>query len=544
MSRKWLFPFAFGILLVGTVAVGFRFLHGDDSPRGVSGTGKIEEVISLLRANYIEPVDEPKLIDDAIRGMLEGLDPHTFYIPATEMQGVKDEMQGSFDGIGVEFNIVDDTILVVSPIAGGPSEKLGIMPGDKIIKINNEKVAGIGIQNGDVVKKLRGKKGTAVKVYMKRQGIKDLLEFEIVRDKIPLHSVDYSYMVDKNTGYIKVNRFAETTVRELMEHLQTLQQKGLKNLILDLRSNPGGYLDQAQMMSDIFLSGGKTLVYTEGRISSSNKRWESTDRIAGFEKGGLIILINQGSASASEIVSGAVQDWDRGLVVGTRSFGKGLVQQQYPLSDGSAVRVVVSRYFTPSGRCIQKPFKKGKEGHLEYEQEISDRFEKGEAFDPKKINFPDSLKYKTKAGRIVYGGGAIMPDVYVAPDTTGASKYLTDLIVKNLFRKFSFQFPNRHPEIKNQFKTGLEYSVGYKVTDALLKEFTTYAAENGVAYVEKDFKTSKVQIARNLKVLIGRYLYNDEGFYPVLNEDDPVFLRALALMPKAVELELTGSFAE
>jgi carboxyl-terminal processing protease len=243
MSRKWLLPFAFGILLIGTVAVGFRFMHGDNSPGGTYGTNKIDEVIGLLRANYIDPVDEPKLIDDAIRGMLEGLDPHTFYIPATEMQGVKDEMQGSFDGIGVEFNIVDDTILVVSPIAGGPSEKLGIMPGDKIVKINDEKVAGIGIQNSDVVKKLRGKKGTSVKVYMKRAGIKDLLEFEIVRDKIPLHSVDYSYMVDKTTGYIKVNRFAETTVRELMEHLQTLQQKGLKNLILDLRSNPGGYLD-------------------------------------------------------------------------------------------------------------------------------------------------------------------------------------------------------------------------------------------------------------------------------------------------------------
>jgi carboxyl-terminal processing protease len=542
MSKQLLYPFiAAGLVMIGML-VGFTIkssIAGNSALSFSSNLNKFQDVIRLVSANYFEEVKSDKMIDDAIVGMLKGLDPHTFYIPADEFKQVNEQMTGKFQGIGIEFNILEDTIYVVSPITGGPSEKLGIQPGDRIVKIDDQNVAGVNISNNDVFKKLRGPKGTKVKVSIKRQSLKSLLDFEIIRDDIPINSVDYSYMVDNKTGYIKVGRFAETTIDEFVEHLTKLKSKGMENLVLDLRNNPGGYLDKARIMADMFLSHDKLIVYTKGRIPSSNHEYRTTPNIQDFEKGGLVILINQGSASASEIVSGAVQDWDRGIIVGTRSFGKGLVQQQYALNDGSAIRVVISRYFTPAGRCIQKPYTKGSK---DYEDEVSDRYESGELFDPSKVKFPDSLKFKTQSGRTVYGGGGIMPDVFVPADTSGTSTYLTSLFIKNVFRTFAFRYAESHPQIKTQYKDGFEYAKKFEVTDAMLKDFTTHATEKGATFVEKDYNKSLKYIRLNIKSMIGRALFNDDGFYPVTLSMDETFKKALSLIPDAVKLEKTGKF--
>jgi len=528
-----------GVLLIA-VGVMMGFTLRDPSPLLLQNrVSKLEEVIRYINEYYFEPVDNAKLVDDAISGMLQKLDPHTFYIPSAELKSINEQMAGSFEGIGVEFNIIEDTLYVVTPISGGPSEKLGVMAGDRIVKIDDENVAGIGLTNNDVIKRLKGKKGTHVKINVKRNGIKELLDFDIVRDKIPLYSVDFSYMVDKKTGYIRVNRFAETTMREFDEHLKKLKAEGLENLILDLRNNPGGYLEMAYMMADEFLSDKKLIVYTEGRTQSSKKRYESTGTISDFETGGLVVLINQGSASASEIVSGAVQDWDRGLVVGTRSFGKGLVQQQYPLSDESAVRIVVSRYFTPSGRCIQKPFDKGAK---DYDSEVYERFESGEVYDESKIKLPDSLKFKTQAGRTVYGGGGIIPDVFVPVDTTGDSPYWRKVVSKGLIRDFAYKYAESHPNLKTEYPTGFAYSEKFSVSQNLINEFTLFAGEKGVPFVEKDFKASQKVITTNIKALIGRALYNDDGYFPVLLNVDNAFQKAFSLMQDAKKLERTGKF--
>lgn len=542
MNRSFIFTASAVLLIVIGVLVGFNIkgsLPGDSAARHEANVNKIQDVIRLVAANYFEVADQDKMVDDAIDGMLRGLDPHTFYITAEDMKSISEQMQGSFQGIGVEFNILEDTIYVVSPITGGPSERLGILPGDRIVKIEGENVAGTGITNNDVMKKLRGEKGTRVKVSILRSGFKDLIDYEITRDDIPFLSVDYSYMVDNETGYIRVSRFAETTIREFSEHMTKLKAQGMQNLILDLRNNPGGYLDRAKTMADMFLGDNKLIVYTQGRIPSSNQRYETSPVIRDFEQGGLVVLINQGSASASEIVSGAVQDWDRGLVIGARSFGKGLVQQQYPLSDGSAIRVVISRYYTPSGRCIQKPYDKNAR---DYDLEILDRYESGELFDASKIKFADSLKFKTNAGRTVYGGGGIMPDVFVPADTTGRSRYLTDLISKGVFRTFALRYAEKHPEVKNQYRDGKDFTARFQISKPLIDEFVAFAAEKSVPHVAADYRVSEKYILNNLKALIGRAYFNDDGFYPVSLSIDEVFQKAVEMMPAARKLERTGKF--
>ncbi|MBX3102718.1 MAG: S41 family peptidase [Bacteroidetes bacterium] len=536
MPRKLLLPLTALMLVVTGMLVGFNLKIETPNKRAIL---KIEEVMNKVSDNYFEETDPDKMAEDAIKGMLNGLDPHTFYIPPVEMKSVNESMQGAFEGIGIEFNILDDTLYVVSPISGGPSERVGILAGDRIVEVDGEKIAGVGLTNNEVVKKLRGAKDTKVVVKIKRSGKKELLSFEIIRDKIPLHSVDYSYMIDDATGYIKVNRFSETTVREFIEHLTKLKQQGLKNLILDLRNNPGGYLQQATLMADFFLKQGQLITYTEGRIASSKTRHEATNRISDFEQGGLVILINQGSASASEIVSGAVQDHDRGLIVGRRSFGKGLVQQQYMLADGSAIRVVISRYFTPSGRCIQKPYDKNSK---DYDMEIAERYENGEIFDESKIQKVDSLKFKTQSGRVVYGGGGILPDVFVPGDTTETSDYLTNLIMKRVFAQFGYKFKEQNPAFASQYKDGFDFARRFEVDKDLLTKFTTFGAEHEVPYVQKDYIRSEKFIRNNIKAAIGRALWGDDGYYPVVMQVDDVFQKGYGLMPEAVKLEKTGKF--
>jgi carboxyl-terminal processing protease len=536
MPRKLLLPLTALMLVVTGMLVGFNLKIETPTKRAVL---KIEEVMNKVNDNYFEVADPEKMAEDAIKGMLDGLDPHTFYIPPAEMKGVNESMQGAFEGIGVEFNILEDTLYVVTPISGGPSERVGIMAGDRIVEVDGENIAGVGLTNNDVVKKLRGPKDTKVTVKIKRTGRKDLLTIEIIRDKIPLYSVDYSYMVDNTTGYIKVNRFAEKTYQEFIEHMTKLKQQGMKNLILDLRNNPGGYLQQATLMADFFLKQGQLITYTEGRIPSSKTRHEATSRINDFEQGGLVILINQGSASASEIVSGSVQDHDRGIIVGRRSFGKGLVQQQYMLSDGSAIRVVISRYYTPSGRCIQKPYDKKRKDD---DMEVAERYENGEIFDEAKIEKADSLAFKTASGRTVYGGGGILPDVFVPGDTTETSDYLTNLIMKRVFAQFGYKFKEQHPDLASQYKDGFDFAKRFEVSKDLLTQFTTFAAAHEVPYVQKDYIRSEKFIRNNIKAIIGRAYWGDDGYYPVVLQVDDLFQKGYQLMPDAVKLEKTGKF--
>lgn len=534
--------FAAILVMIGMLA-GFRLQSSTPVSKKKeirSGVQKLQDALWFIEQNYVEGPEQDQMVEDALKGLMEGLDPHSFYIPKQEMDAMEEQMQGSFDGIGVEFNLLEDTIYVVAALSGGPSEKVGIQAGDRIIEIEEETVAGVGITNSDVMKKLRGNKGTEVRVKVARKGYKNPLPFTITRDKIPLYSVDFSYMLDENNGYIKVSRFASTTHEEFLEAMGKLKKQGLKNLVLDLRGNPGGYMEMAQKMADEFLSDGKLVVYTEGRIRESKSRYNATDFYGSFEKGGLVILLDFGSASASEIVAGAVQDWDRGLILGVRSFGKGLVQTQHSFDDGSAIRLVISKYYTPSGRCIQKPYDKSSK---EYNEEIFDRFESGEIYDKDKIELPDSMKYTTNGGRTVYGGGGIMPDEFIPRDTTQDSEYLTQLIAANAFREFSFHYGDQYPNLGEKYSSGEDFSKRFKIDAALFAEFNAFTKEKSkVEFDAAGFKTSRKIIGIYIKSFLGRRMFNDEGFYPVFHQSDGVLQKAIELMPKAIELEKTGKY--
>jgi carboxyl-terminal processing protease len=504
-----------------------------------NGIQKIQDAMWFVERNYVKEPDTKKMVDDAIAGMLEGLDPHSFYIPGEEMQAMEEEMEGSFEGVGIEFNLIEDTIYVVAAISGGPSEKAGIMAGDRILKIDGKTVAGVSIPNSDVMKKLRGPKGSTVKVEVARRSAKAPVAFNIIRDKIPLHSVDYSYMMNDETGYLKISRFASTTHDEFREHVKKLKEGGMKGMVLDLRGNPGGYMQMAEKIADEFLGEGKLVVYTEGRIYESKSRYKATSYLNLFEEGPLVILMDFGSASASEIVAGAVQDWDRGLIVGVRSFGKGMVQTQKEFNDGSAMRLVISQYYTPSGRCIQKPFEMSA---AEYELEIQHRLERGELYDESKIDLPDSLKFKTNAGRTVYGGGGIVPDVFVARDTTHDSNYILDLIGENIFREFAYHHIEATPGLEKKYADAKQFVKEFQADDALLKSLTDFAAAKKVPFDAKGFALSKLEIAAYTKAFIGKRLFNDDAFYPVYHQADNVLQRAVALMPQARDLAKKGKF--
>lgn len=485
---------------------------------------KLNTFYKYIELAYVDSTNTEKMVEDAIKAVLKDLDPHSVYIPKKDLQRKNEPLVGNFEGVGIQFNILHDTITVVSPISGGPSEKLGIRSGDKIIKIEEKTVAGVGFTNKDVADHLRGKKGTKVKVSIKRRGIPELLEYEITRDKIPIYSVDAVYMAAPKTGYIKLNRFAATTMSEIHSGLDSLNKEGMKNLILDLRGNSGGYLNVAIDLADQFLDKDKLIVYTQGRSYPKSETFSS--RYGRFKKGKLIVLIDEGSASASEIVSGAVQDWDRGLIIGRRSFGKGLVQKPFALPDGSGMRLTISRYYTPSGRSIQKPYDKGGE---EYYKDVLNRYEHGELMNQDSIQFPDSLKYKTlKVGRTVYGGGGIMPDIFVPLDTTYTSDYWGKLIRKGVLNQFSLDYLDANRAIiASEHKTRDDFASNFTVNESLLEEFVNYAADNGVEKDEEGLERSKLLIQTNLKALIGRGIWKSTAFYQITNQIDPTFKRAL-----------------
>ncbi|UII28596.1 S41 family peptidase [Fulvivirga maritima] len=496
-----------------------------------SNLHKFKEVLTLIDQNYVDTVNTDKLVDDAIEQMLSELDPHSSYIPARDVKKANEDLRGNFEGIGVEFNIFQDTIVVVTPLSGGPSEAVGVMSGDRIIKIDGEDVAGVGFTNQDVQKSLKGEKGTEVKITVKRKGEKEPIEFEIIRDKIPQNSVDASYMIDDITGYIKVNRFSATTYDEFLESLKKLKDKGMERLVLDLQGNPGGYMNHAIRMADEFLPDNEKIVYTQGKQSRFDME-ALAERKGEFEKGDLIVLVNEGSASAAEIVTGALQDNDRALVVGRRTFGKGLVQSPMDLSDGSELRLTISRYYTPSGRSIQKPYDNMKD----YSRDMIERYNHGEFFSADSIQFNDSLKFETRHGRTVYGGGGIMPDYFVPLDTAHNSSYLNRLFTSNSMQEYTFKYVGRN---KSRLES-MDYSDflrGFNVTDRMLDELVEVGESNGVTPVRSEMIEQKDLFKLHTKAQIARQIWGNDGFYPIYNQTNEVLRQALKLFDEAEKLE-------
>jgi len=484
---------------------------------------KLSAALQIIRMAYVDTVNEEKLTETAIISMLKDLDPHSVYMSKEEIQRANEPLIGNFDGIGVQFNIIKDTIVVITPTPNGPSEKVGILSGDKIVKIDNQDAVGKIVTNEYVVKRLRGLKGTSVKVGIYRRGKSGLLDYTIVRDKIPINSVDAAYMATPEIGYIKVNKFAQNTMDEFHDAMAKLKKEGMESLILDLRDNSGGYLNTAIDLADEFLPDGKLEVYTEGH--SSPKQVSLATSKGGFEKGKLVVLINEGSASASEIVTGAVQDWDRALIIGRRSFGKGLVQRPYDLPDGSVIRLTTAHYFTPTGRCVQKPYNEGTE---KYFKDLQNRYKHGELMNPDSIKFPDSLKFYTPHKRVVYGGGGIMPDIFIPLDTTRISTYYTDLLRKNIVNNFilDYLYQNRD-KLKKQYPDVVAFKKGFQIDNEFMNKFFEYADKEGVKKDEAGYKLSEDYIKNFIKAWIARNLWDFEAYFVIINDEDEVFQKAL-----------------
>lgn len=544
--------FSIGLVLLGlTIGLLIQPLFSGDSL--YEQIKKYQDVISNAVRNYVDPVDTQKLTEAAIKGMLEELDPHSVYITADDMKQVEEDFQGSFDGIGVQFDVIQDTIVVIAPISDGPSEKVGIQAGDKIVKIDT--LNSIGLNRDLVPKYLKGPKGTKVVLTIKRSGVKDLLTFTVVRDKIPLYSVDASFVIDStDIGVIVVSRFAATTHDEMVQAIQSLKKQGMKKLILDLRGNPGGYLNQAFLMADEFLKGGDTIVYTKGRRPEFDETYTSS---AGglLEDIPLTVLINAGSASASEIVSGAIQDLDRGLIVGETSFGKGLVQRQYPLSDGSAYRLTIARYYTPSGRSIQRPYK-DKEGYrnligrIELKEgsnigtalevvrkEIQEENEKKikENKNKEVINIDSLPIYYTKAGRIVLGGGGIIPDYIVKQDTI--TRFSIDLRIKRIFFEYVDQYLHNGKEIKEKYNNNFaDFLRNWKVTDKMMQDFKKLAIEKEVKWDEESYKKDEDFIKTEIKGTVARSVWDRNAYVQVFSTIDKQILTAKKLFPEALKI--------
>lgn len=488
---------------------------------------KFGTALQIINFAYVDSVDSPELVEDAIIAMLKDLDPHSAYISKEDLDRVNEPLRGSFEGIGVTFQIYNDTILVISPVPGGPSDKLGIIAGDKIVKIEDEDATGEDIDNQYVMDKLRGEKGTVVHVSVKRAGKKELIEYDIVRDKIPLNSIDATYMAAPEVGYIKLTRFSKTSMDEFRESVAELTEQGMEDLILDLRNNSGGYLNIAVELSDEFLTDGKLIVYTEG-LRSPREEFFATST-GNFDEGRVIVLINEASASASEIVSGAVQDWDRGLIVGRRSFGKGLVQRPFRLPDGSVIRLTTARYHTPTGRCIQKPYENGVD---EYYKDFRKRLDAGELVSADSIDFPDSLKYYTPNGRLVYGGGGVMPDVFVPIDSTRFSDYYTDLVRKGIFNDFTIGYLDKHrDELLSTYPEFEGFKADFKVDDDMYTEFLAKAEESKVTRSDEDkYYYPDENIKIQIKALIARNLWDMNAYFQVINRLDDELKSAVELL--------------
>jgi len=492
---------------------------------------KFRDVLLTVQKNYVEEVDAPKLVESAIEGMLNDLDPHSVYIPAAQQKKVEEDFKGSFDGIGVEFDLVRDTITIVTAISGGPSEALGIQAGDKIVKIDGANA--VGMKRDDVPNKLRGPKGSHVNVTIVRSGTDKPLQFDITRDKIPLYTVDAAFVAEDGTGYIAINRFAEPTYDEFMQNMARMKQQGMKRVILDLRGNPGGYMDKAIRMADEFVSGGKKIVYTKnGRIPDQDEYYAESGQ--SYEDLPVIVLVNRGSASASEIVSGAIQDLDRGLIVGETSFGKGLVQRQFPLRDGSAFRVTIARYYTPSGRLIQRPY--GKDRADYYKAAGKDGEEEGDNFEHS-ADIPDSTRpvFHTAAGRKVLGGGGITPDYIVKSDTL--TPFGVDVIRTNLIWDYTEELlQNQGPTLRRTYPKFSDFLNRYEINDKMWNDFMALAREKKLQMKDADIAADREHIALRIKARIARSLWGNSEFYQVVLQDDKQYQKARSLFPEAARI--------
>jgi carboxyl-terminal processing protease len=488
---------------------------------------KFSQVINWIDKYYVDTVNKSELVEKAIVEMLQNLDPHSTYLTKEEVKAMSEPLRGNFEGIGISFNILNDTIFVINPIPNGPSEKVGIRAGDRIVMIEGQPVAGVGIKTSDVYAKLRGRKGTRVNVSVSRRSVSELLDFTITRDKIPIYSLDASYMINDEIGYIKLNRFSHTTMDEFRSALGELKDQGMKDLVLDLGGNGGGYMDVAIKLADQFLEERKLIVYTEGN-SHPKRNFFATSR-GEFLDGRVVIILDQASASASEIVAGAVQDWDRGVIVGRRSFGKGLVQNPMLLLDSSMVRLTIARYHTPTGRLIQKPYENGFD---EYSKDLINRYNMGELLHSDSIVFPESMKYRTLVSkRPVYGGGGIMPDYFVPLDTTYNSTYYNRLLNRGIVNFFTLTYVDDHrQEFQKKYPSFRAFYEDFTVTDKILEDLVAYAAEEDLPFDKEDFEVSREHLRMMLKAYMARDLWNTSEFYRVYNDSNPSVLKAIEVL--------------
>lgn len=480
-------------------------------PQAMQKLLNAEYAISTL---YVDSVNEEQLIEDAIKGMLNSLDPHSSYTDAKETKELEEPLQGEFSGVGIQFNMNKDTLYVIQTVPGGPSERVGILAGDRITMVNDTVIAGVKMKNSDIMKRLRGKKGTQVTVKVLRPGVKEPITFRITRDNIPLHSIDAQYMLDDKTAYLRISRFGAKTHEEMMEALKDLKKQGMTQLIMDLADNGGGYLNAAIDMCNEFLDYGQLMVYTEGANSPRNEA--HANGWGDYKDLPLVVIVNQYSASAAEIFAGAIQDWDRAVVVGRRTFGKGLVQRPFKFEDGSMMRLTVARYYTPSGRCIQKPYKLGDK--KAYENELYDRYNEGEYYSLDSIQFNDSLRYTTLINhRTIYGGGGVMPDLYVPIDTSEYSTYYRDLTAKGITNQYVIGYVDKNRKsISKQFPTIRDFDYGFVVGDDMMRDFIALGEKDSVKYDEEKYRTSENMLKAIIKGLIARDVYSDPGAYSVI----------------------------
>lgn len=497
---------------------------------------------------YVDKVDENKLVEEAIIKMLAQLDPHSTYSDAEEVKKMNEPLQGNFEGIGVQFQMIEDTLLVIQPVSNGPSEKVGILAGDRIVAVNDSAIAGVKMKTEDIMTRLRGPKGSKVNLTIIRREVKDPLVFTVKRDKIPILSLDASYMIEPKIGYIRINRFGATTAEEFLKAMQELQKKGMKDLILDLQGNGGGYLNAAIDLANEFLEAKELIVYTEGRTAQRSEFFAKGT--GNFRKGRLAVLVDEYSASASEIVTGAIQDWDRGVVVGRRSFGKGLVQRPIDLPDGSMIRLTIARYYTPAGRCIQKPYDSTADTKLsrksssdennqkKYNQDLIDRFNRGELMNADSIHFPDSLKCQTKKlGRTVYGGGGIMPDYFVPIDTTLYTDYHRNLVAKGVILKTTTKYIEKNrKELSNKYKKFEAFNDKFEVDDELLNAMREMGEKEKIEFNEEQYNRALPLIKTQLKALIARDLWDMNEYFQVMNQTNKSVERALEIL-KSKEYE-------
>lgn len=520
-------------IFIGFLLLGNFLNAGANTSLTYGDMQKVQTAMYAISKYYVDTVNTDQMIDNAINGILENLDPHSKYIPKQEVQRMNEPLDGKFEGIGVVFQMMKDTLLVIQTISGGPSEKVGIRAGDRIVYVNDSTIAGVKMQNTDIMKRLRGPKGTSVNVKILRRGVKEMIDFKIIRDVIPIYSLDAAYMVDNTIGYIKVNKFSETTMEEFTQALNKLQSKGMKSLIIDLQDNGGGYLTTAVKLASCVLPSDKLVVYSEG-VAQSREVFNTIGNPL-FEKGNVVVLVNESSASASEILSGCIQDWDRGLVVGRRTFGKGLVQKPVPLPDGSIIRLTTAQYYIPSGRCVQRPYK---DNLKDYDKDLIERYNRGELMHEDSISFPDSLRYYTiNKRRPVYGGGGIMPDIFVPLDTTIYTKYHRNLAAKNVLNDFVLNYMEKNRtkletqyQVKNDKKKELgfeDYLKNFNITDADLKTIKEAGDKEKVEFNEDQYKQSQSIIKKQIKAMIARDLWDTSEYYQIMNEENPIFKKGV-----------------